>query len=194
LAAVTVLLAAPQALAQDRGAVLTVGAGGMYRPDAVDASWTGVAMVELSVPLRVIPVGLWMGTAVGYQRSNGGSYEGSLNVPRVKETGLHGLGGFYLGLHARTPRTVYFHGGAALLVAGVWSRLDQTITDATNGITDKRTVSSGAGIGGIAAAGLGLDLRVLTLQLDAFFLGAAAGDLNSFVGYGGRLMVGATIF
>jgi hypothetical protein len=186
--------AASSALAQDRGALLTVGAGGMWRPDAVDARWTGAAMVEMSVPLRVIPVGLWMGAAVGYQRSNGGSYEGSSNVPRVKETGLHGMGGFYAGLHARTPRTVYLHGGAGLLVAGVWTRLDQTITDTTTGIVDKRTVSSGAGIGGIAAAGLGLDLRVLTLQLDAFFLGAAAGDLNSFVGYGGRLMVGATIF
>jgi len=158
--------------------VLLAGAGFVPRPEA---GWGAVATIEVEVPLRSYPIGLWFGAVSGYQ--DGASVT-------VDHPGFAAIAGFYAGAAARTDGAVYFHGGVGLLLAGVWSN---AYDESPPGVTITEELSSGAGIGGIGVVGIGFDIGSFVLRIDGMALGAAAGEGNSFAGYGGRLMFGARL-
>lgn len=158
---------------------LLAGGGFVPRPDA---GWGAVATIEIGVPLHSYPLSLWFGALGGYQ--DGPSVTADLD-------GFTAIGGFYAGVAARTRGMVYLHGGVGLLVAGIWSNSFNEIQGAPGTYTEN--MDSDAGIGGIGVLGVGLDIRSFILRLDGMFLGAAAGEGNSFAGYGGRVMLGARL-
>jgi hypothetical protein len=148
---------------RDEHGFLLAGAGLVVRPDAGDPGLGMAGNIEIGFPLRGFPISIWLGALGGYE--DGPTSSASYAAPAA-------IAGFYGGVEARTRGWIYLHGGAGLLVAGVWSRQIDEVPG--TGEVEELRLTSGAGVGGVGVLGLGLDIRSFILRLDLQVLGAAA--------------------